>query len=321
MTPTRSLFGPLLLIAAGVIWLLSRSGNIPTSNLWALTHIWPYILIAAGVGLILRPYWQFTSILMDVILIGGVLLAILYAPRLGWDNPMIISTMGDGDFYIGPSKRASGAIVTETRDVTGFNAIEVSYPAQVYVTQGDSVSVEIEAQEDVLPGLKTRVRNDRLEIFYKVDEGDHINPTKPVKINIVVTVLKNVDFESAGELTIEGLKADQFNVSISGAGNLKLNDISVQGLFVTLSGAGSMTAAGAADDFRLIISGFGSFSGKDLHTQTADVNLSGAGSATIWVDDQLDATISGAGSVNYYGSPRVSRQVRGVGSVSKSGDK
>jgi hypothetical protein len=40
MPQPRSLFGPLFLIAAGAIWLLTQSGKIPTTNLWALTHVW-----------------------------------------------------------------------------------------------------------------------------------------------------------------------------------------------------------------------------------------------------------------------------------------
>jgi hypothetical protein len=321
MSQPKSLFGPLLLIAAGAIWLLTKSGNIPSSNLWALTHIWPYVLIAAGIGLILRAYWKYASVLLDVIIIGGAVLAIVYAPKLGWDNPSMNAIFVDGDFHVGPSERGSGNVITSTREVSDFNAIKVEYPAQVIVTQGKSESVKIEAEDNLLPGLQTRVRNNTLEIFYKVEDGEYVSPTKPVKVTIVVTNLKEVDFESAGELTLNGIESDELDISVSGAGNLKLTEITVKGLSVDLSGAGSMTASGEADDFNLTISGFGSFNGKDLHNQTADVNLSGAGSATVWVDDELDATISGAGSVNYYGSPKVNKQVSGVGGVSKSGDK
>ncbi len=321
MSQPRSIFGPLLLIAAGAIWLLTKSGGLPASNLWALTHIWPYVLIAAGIGLILRSYWQYANILLDVIIIGGVVLAIVFAPKLGWDTPSMTGVFSDRDFNFGPGERGSGNIVTETRKVTGFNTIEVDYPAQVFITQGATESVKVEADDDFLTDLQTRVRGTRLEIFYEVDDGGRINPTKPVKITIVVKDLQEVDFESAGELSIDGLETADLDISVSGAGNLKLNDITVKGLSVVLSGAGSTTASGVADNLNVIISGFGSFTGKDLHSQTADVNLSGAGSATVWVDDQLDATISGAGSVNYYGSPDVTKQISGVGSVSKSGDK
>jgi hypothetical protein len=311
----------LLLIAAGAIWLLTKSGNIPSSNLWALTHIWPYVLIAAGVGLILRSYWQYANIVLDVIIIGGAVLAIVFAPQLGWDNPSITGVFSDGDFQVGPGERGSGNIVTETRTVTTFTAIEVNYPAQVFITQGARESVKVEADDNFLPGLQTVVRGNRLEIFYKVDSGKRINPTKPVKVTIVVKDLREVDFESAGELSIDGLKTDGLDISVSGAGNLKLNSITTKDLSVDLSGAGSTTASGTADNLNVVISGFGSFTGKDLHSQAADVNLSGAGSATVWVDDELDATISGAGSVNYYGSPNVTKQISGVGNVSKSGDK
>jgi len=322
MSQPRSLFGPLLLISAGAIWLLTKSGSLPASNLWALTHIWPYFLIAAGVGLILRSYWKYSSILMDVVIIGGAVLSILYAPKFGWDNPsMGTFFIGNGNFHVGPTVRGSGKITTETREVDDFTAIELDYPAQVTVTQGNSVSVKIEGEDNVLPGLQTRVRNNRLEIFYRVEDGDYVSPTRAVKITIVVKDLREVDFGSAGDLTINGLETDGLDISVSGAGSLKVNDLAAKKFSVDLSGAGSMSANGVADDFRLNISGFGSFSGRDLQSKTAEVDLSGAGSATLWVEDELDAQLSGVGSVNYYGSPKVTQQVSGVGSISKSGNK
>ncbi len=321
MSQPKSLFGPLFLIAAGVIWLLVKSGNIASSNLWALTHVWPYVLIAAGIGLILRAYWQYANLLMDVVIVIGVVLAIVFAPRLGWDHPSMISMIGNGEFYVGPSEPGSGTVITETRAVADFTGIELSYPARVTITQGESASLRIEAEDNLLPGLQTRVRNGQLEIFYDVDNGKHVNPTKMVQINIVVKDLNEVDFSSAGELNIDGLETDELDISVSGAGSLDVNDLTTKQLTVNLSGAGSVTMSGTADQVDLSISGFGSFNGKDLQSQTASVALSGAGSATVWVEEKLDAHVSGVGSVNYYGSPQVSQQISGVGNVSRSGDK
>ena len=322
MEHRRSIFGPLLLIGAGVIWLLVQSGNIPAANLWALTHIWPFLLIAAGLTIILRSFWQYASLVMDVIIIGGLVLSIVYAPRMNWDNPGMFSMINGNGFYVGPGVPGSGKVVTETREVSGFNSINIDYPAQVIVTQGKSESVKVEAEDNVLPGLKTEVKNGSLNIYYKVAADEkHVNPRKMVKITVVVVDITQVDFDSAGELTMNGIKADSLDVSLSGAGNLKLNDVQASSLSISLSGAGSMMASGSADDLDLDISGFGGFDGRDLHNKTAKVNLSGAGSATLWVDDELDAEVSGVGSVNYYGSPAVSKQVSGVGGVTKSGDK
>lgn len=321
MEQKRSLFGPLLLVAVGVIWLLVKSGTVPSANLWALTHIWPFLLIAAGLGIILRPYWQYTSILLDVIIIGGAVLAILYAPQLGWANPSMFTFIQNNEPFFGPGERGSGNVVTTTRDVQDFHAIEIDYPAQVFIKQGETELVKIEAEDNFLPGLKTEVKNGTLNIFYKTENGKHVNPTKIVKITIVVKDLADVQFESAGELIIEKLKTDNLDVSLSGAGNLKLDDIRIKALSVNLSGAGSMTASGTADDLDLNISGFGDFKGGELHGKTASVTISGAGSATVWVDNELTAEISGAGSVNYYGSASVTRQISGVGSVKHLGNK
>jgi hypothetical protein len=321
MEHRRSLFGPLLLIAAGVVWLLVKSGTIPAANLWALTHIWPFLLIAAGLGIILRSYWKYTSMILDVLIIGGAVLAILYAPQLGWTNPSIFTMFDNGESFIGPGERGSGNVISQTREVSAFEAVSVSYPATVLIKQGNAESLKIEAEDNLLPNLKTQVKNGTLEIFYKRENGKHVNPTKTVKITIMVKDLTSVDFTSAGELIVENLKTDNLDVSLSGAGNIKLDKLLVKALSVSLSGAGSSTASGTADDLNLSISGFGDFKGSDLHNKDAQVDISGAGSATVWVDNNLDAQISGAGSVSYYGSASVNRQISGVGGVNHIGNK
>ncbi len=316
-----SLFGPLLLIAAGLVWLLVQSGTIPSANLWALTHIWPFLLIAAGLGIMFRPYWRYISVVLDIVLIGGAVLAIYFAPQLGWADPPMIAFNENGEPFFGPGEPGSGNVVTESRKVNDFQAVEVSYPAQVFISQGNTVSVKIEAEDNVLPGLRTEIKNGKLDIFYRSVNGKRVNPRKPVKITIVVKDLSEVDFSSAGELTIQGLETDSLDVSLSGAGNLEFDNILVQDLAVNLSGAGSMSASGTADDLDLSISGFGDFKGSDLHGKTARVDISGAGSATVWVDDELTAEISGAGSVNYYGAASVTKQINGVGGVKSLGSK
>ena len=320
MERKRSLFWPLFLIAAGVVWLLVKSNTIPTENLWALAYIWPFVLIALGVGLILRAYWRYSYILLDVIIIGGALAAIFYAPLLGWTRPPLNMINFDGPF-VGPAERGSGHIVTETRDAGGFHAIDVSYPAEVFIKQGANESVKIQADDNLLPQLRTQVRGGTLEISYKRQDRRYVNPTKPVVITIVVKQLDNVEFTSAGELTIDNVEADELDISLSGAGNLNLNDIQAKNLHVSLSGAGSMNASGKADRLDVNISGFGDFKGGELHSQDALVDISGAGSATVWADDTLTAQVSGAGSVDYYGSHTVTKEVSGVGGIKQIGNK
>lgn len=319
----RSIFWPLVLIAAGVLWILIGVGVIPGENLWALTHTLPYLLILLGFGLILRAYWRFAGMLVSLLVVAGAMLSVVYAPQLGWDDaPAWGWDLWDFSPDIGGAVTGSGVIRSESRDVADFEAIRIDYPAQVTIRQGTSVSLEIEADDNLLPQLNAAVRNGTL-VFENTEQNwrDRVNPSEPVLITVVVTDLNRVQFSSAGTMLVEGLETDSLAVFVSGAGDVNLMDVTAERLDFSLSGAGSIDAEGECDNLQLQISGLGDFNGGDLHSQEAAVQISGAGSATVWVDDALDASISGAGSIDYYGDPNVNERISGVGSVSKAGDK
>lgn len=320
MKENRSLFWPLTLIAAGVIWLLISMGRIPSDNLWALTHIWPYVLIALGVGLILRGLWRPLGTIVTALVVIGAAGAVYFAPQLGWnDAPAWNNWNFGGDFGMG-GVSGSGVVKTETRKVSGFDALAVDYPAEIVIKQGASESLTIEAEDNLLPQLATEVRGGTLHIENNErDYKQRVNPTKLIRITITVKGLSEIDFSSAGKLTVDGLKGDALRISLNGAGDITLNNLELKKLTATLSGAGKITASGTVTELSLTISGLGNLEAADLTTQEADIDISGAGSATLRVEKHLDASISGAGSVNYYGSPAVTRSISGAGDVKQAG--
>jgi hypothetical protein len=317
----HSIFGPLTLIAAGVVWLLNGMGIIPAANLWALTHLLPFILIGLGLGLILRPYWRFAGMVASLLIVGGAVLAIVFAPQLGWNDGLSANwNIGPDDF--GGGVAGSGVVKTETRKISGVESISLEYPAEVIIRQGKTESVSLKGDDNALPQILTEVRDGVLHI--DADEKNwnkRVNPSEAVEIIITVKDLNQVLFPSAGTLLVEGLKTDSLDLVLSGAGEMTLSKLEVDSLNVTLSGAGDIEADGVADNLSVRISGMGDFDGGDLRSLTAEVHISGAGSATVWTDKKLDATISGAGSVNYYGNPTIQKQISGAGSVDDLGAK
>lgn len=316
----RSLFFPLALIATGVIWLLISMGRIPAENVWALAHFWPFLLIGAGVGLMLRGWWSPAQWIIDVVVVGAAVVAIVLAPQLGWNHPQWGFGWGfDSDFS--GSIPGSRNIVSQTHEVSDFRAIEISYPVDVLVKQGKSESVTIEADDNLLPQLQSRVSGGTLYIENtERDWGRRVRPSRTVKVTIIVKDLREVDFSGAGSIRIENLETDQLTVNVSGAGDLKLDNLTARKLECHLSGVGSVTANGAVDELRLDISGVGNFKSSKLLSKSAEVHVSGTGSATVHVADELRADISGTGSVSYYGSPKISQSVSGLGSVRKAGE-
>jgi hypothetical protein len=315
-----SLFFPLVLIAAGFIWIIIQIKIVQPTSLWALVYLWPFLLIAAGLGLILRAYWKYFTVVMDFLIVGGAFLAVLFAPQLGWTHAPEYIINGNS-FIVGPGERGSGKIVTETRKVQDFTKIRLSYPAQVIISQGGAELLTIEADDNVAAAIRTQVVDGVLEINNLHDHFWTISPTRPPRITIVVKDLAELDFESAGDVQLNGLMTDNLKMIMDGAGSLKLDNLQLKSLDCNLSGVGSVQASGIADAINVHVQGLGSFNGSNLHTQSAIVNLDGMGSATVWADNNLRADVSGMGSVNYYGNAQVSKTVDGLGTVKYMGNK
>jgi hypothetical protein len=324
---TRSIFWPLVLIAVGVIWILAQIGIVPSANLWALIYVIPFALMGLGVGLILGSRWIWTRQIVSVLVVGGAVLAVVFAAPLRWTTPPnwgcawtespFVSCYG-----VGGSVRGSGVIVSETRDVPAFDGVSIDYPAVVTIRPGDTPSVTVEADDNLLPQLTTRVVDGTLHIESSgIEWSRRVTPSREVRINLTVKDLGRIDLSSAGSVKVEGLNSVALKISVSGAGSMALSHLTVQSLTLDLSGAGSVTADGTAQSITLDVSGLGSFNGGALEAQNATVDISGLGGANLWVKLHLTANISGTGSVSYYGSPQVNKDVSGLGSVRKLGDK
>lgn len=313
----RSIFGPLVLIAAGLVWLLVSVNVIPPANLWALAQLLPYLLMVLGAGLLLRTVWPSAGWVVSVLVVAGAFLAVFFAPQLGWNHPAGW-TMGFGFAGAVPG---SGQMKTESRSPGDFSVLEIRYPAEVTIQQGSKASVSITAEDNLLPQLRTDVTAGRL-VFRndELDWGARVEPSKTVKISVTVKDLSELDFSGAGTVILASLKGESLKVVLSGAGQVSLNKLELKSLEGVLSGAGNIKADGRADDLRLTISGLGNFEAPDLQSLTATIRISGSGNATLRVKDQLNASVSGAGSINYFGSPQINRQISGAGSVKSLGD-
>ncbi len=319
----RSLFWPFIMIATGFVWLMINLGKIPSENLWALTQIWPYLLMILGVGLIVRSFWRSAGMLFSALIVLGAVLAIYFAPQFGWNKPQ---EWNFAHINLGSDLNGgipgSGVIVSEKREVTAFTGVDIRYPVSVTIKQGQGNTVTVQTDDNLLPQLNTRVINGKLIIENTISAwSQRVDPSEKILLSITVKDLREVNFHSAGEVKIEGIKSDQLKLSISGAGETSLIDVQIGTCEINLSGAGSIDASGEVKELDVHISGAGSFNGKELRSNSASANISGVGSASIWVVNDLVAKISGVGSVNYYGSPNIQKNVSGLGSINYLGEK
>lgn len=319
-TFSRPIFWPLVLIAVGALWLLGNFGVISGANLWVLLKFWPVLLIAIGLDLIVRQRWPLVGNLIAILTVTLAVLAVVFAPQLGFATP------GNGWFgsipFVWGGEPGSGHVMTEARNVSDFDAVSFNSVGEVTIQQGETESLTIEAEDNVLPEIRTEVRNGTLYIGYAEENGwARVQPTKTIRFTLTVKQLNEINLAGAGSVVAKALKSDKLQVVLSGAGSLSCEELEAGDLALRLSGAGSIDASGKATRLEVRLSGFGSFKGGNLQSETADVTISGTGSAVVWATGHLDARISGLGSVQYYGQPQVTKNVSGLGSVQHLGDK
>jgi hypothetical protein len=211
-----------------------------------------------------------------------------------------------------------GVIKTETRDVSGFNAVSISTFGEMQIRQGPTESLTIQAPSDYLRYLETSVENNTLNI--SVRRGFVGAPVRRVIYTLTVKDLKSLSFSGAGTIKIlDGLQSQDFSLNLSGAGSIEIDALTADTLTLNFSSAGAIVVAGKVDKQTINLSGVGSYEAGDLESRSVKINLTGAGSSTVWAIDSLDVTLSGVGSISYFGSPQVSQNISGLGSVNSKG--
>jgi hypothetical protein len=209
-------------------------------------------------------------------------------------------------------------MVTETRDVAGFDGVALGGLGSVIVTQGERESLTVEAPEELMKRVTSEVKDGVLVLGLKKGLWMAGLGKKNRKIRFKVTMqhVHTLRLGGVGRMDAPEIATDSLAVAVSGVGGVEIGKLTTESLDVVLSGAGSCEIAGRADTQSIKLSGTGNYEARGLETKTTSAVVSGAGNVSIHVTDTLDAKISGAGSIRYQGAPTVRQRVTGAGSIS-----
>jgi hypothetical protein len=211
------------------------------------------------------------------------------------------------------------ALSTEDRHLSGFNAVSVAGSFDVYITQGSTESVKVEAASDVIDRIVTEVEGGVLKIYIKNNNGFNWNWGK--KKMIVYVSIKNVNAVSlagSGDVYFKnGLKAPSLKLKLTGSGDLT-GKVDVKSLESSVSGSGDITVSGRAENSSVSVVGSGDFTGQNLTTTNTTVKVAGSGDARVNAADKIEASVVGSGDVHYTGAAKnISSSKAGSGSVSR----
>jgi len=209
--------------------------------------------------------------------------------------------------------KGSGNLITETRQVSDFDRIDLSGVGDVIITQGESESLSIETDDNIMQYVETAVENGTLKLGFKPGVN-WIDPTRLI-FYVGVDNLTGLTVSGSGNIEADEIAADRLDLRVSGSGNIKLTGLSASEVRTGISGSGEVTLDGNVPAQDIAISGSGRYQTGDICSTSIQLDVSGSGNATVCATETLDADISGSGSVNYYGQPVVNFSGNGSGNI------
>ena len=209
--------------------------------------------------------------------------------------------------------KGNGNIKSQNRSVSGFEGLDVSGGFEVHVTLGNTESVKIEADENLLNNIKTEVRSGVLHIY---NDGS-LTTKNTMKAFITLKELNSLDI--SGGVKVIGnstFKPKSFKMDLSGASNIKL-DLQTQNLSADMSGASKVVLTGKADKLWLNMSGASDVDAASLEAKDVKVEASGASKVKVFAKESLNIDASGASQIKYKGSPSITSDTSGGTKISK----
>jgi hypothetical protein len=214
--------------------------------------------------------------------------------------------------------KGNGETKKETREVSSFTSINAQGSMEIKIDYGNSGTISVEADENLLPYIETTVENGRLSV--KPRNNVNLKSRSRIVVYVSMTQIKSLKLSGSGNINGSGAFTNDATTdfSVSGSGNLSLDFDTFKDLDLSLSGSGNIKLKGASNTMTAKISGSGNIDCSNTSSNDVVAKVSGSGNIKAYANNSIDAQISGSGNVFYKGdAQRINRKMSGSGKVIK----
>ncbi|MCJ2187495.1 GIN domain-containing protein [Novosphingobium beihaiensis] len=189
-------------------------------------------------------------------------------------------SFGDDEDH-GPRKSRDFTVVSGSR-------IAMEIPVEMTFTRGEKAQMIVSGPASVVDRLVWK--DGHLSV------PGSVNMRHGLKVKITAPEITGLDLDAPGDVTLTGLKQDQFALTAEGAVNLKA-DGAVRKISVKTEGASNISL-------------------RKLAVEDATVRMDGVGNLSIGATGVVDIEINGAGHATLVRKPRtLHSRINGLGSI------
>jgi len=209
----------------------------------------------------------------------------------------------------GPGISGNGNVVTDERVPNeSFNQIEVSRGLDVYLTQGSTERIEVEADENLQEIIITEVRNNVLEIY----ADENIRHSKSKKVYVTFKSVSSISSSSGSDVfSTNTISADNLELSTSSGSDMELN-IETESVYCDSSSGSDLKLSGTTNKLNAEASSGSDIKAGNLSAVSSQVKASSGANITVNTSEELIAKASSGGDIKYYGNPEKVSKSDGV---------
>ncbi len=199
----------------------------------------------------------------------------------------------------------NGKLVTREVSVQPFDALKANGIYELKLSQGESESVKIEADENLQDLFQVRNEGSKLIIETKKLEHKNLKTNDKMKVYVTFRNLKTLDLGTIGNVASEEqLAFNDLDVNNKSVGNVNLK-MTVNKLELKNTSVGNVRLSGKAENCIVRNTGVGSLQAGSFIVQTMNIENTGVGAAEVNAEKDLKVKDSFLGKVSNKGSAHV----------------
>lgn len=212
--------------------------------------------------------------------------------------------------------KGNGNVVSEDREISSdFDAIKVQQGINLYLTQGNSTKLNVEADENILDLLLTEVKNGELKVYFE----KNVYRAKARNVYLTTKEISKIRTSSGALVKSENtLQSNILDLDSSSGSSIKIYVNATEVTSECSSGA-DIDIFGNAEIFSAKASSGSSIDADKFEAVDVYAKVSSGASIDVNVTGNLTAKASSGGNVNFEGNPTsVNKDTSSGGSVSGS---
>jgi hypothetical protein len=192
----------------------------------------------------------------------------------------------------------NGKRVDEKRQLSGFVEIDNRSAFDVQVEPGESDTVSVSVDENLLGALETRVVGETLII----DSHENIGRTVlGPHVTVSAPRLRSAKLSGSGRLDLLAFAQDEpLELVLAGSGDLYCEG-EAPAFVAELSGSGALRIAGSTQRIELDLDGSGTLDARACVAEEGSIDLDGSGDVRATIHGPVEIALSGSGDINLYG--------------------